>query len=150
MGIFGNLFGVDRKPLLVNAIKEAIIHEIKCTNEFINVLEKYSLDELNNKTKYFELFQIFREIRNNHSKLIEVEGASSREMYQALVSLKAINADYDGRADIATGIISNFKISLTRTTEYGGIFVQVIASIDGFEVIDNFLEHKKTKSNEIL
>lgn len=149
MGIFGNLFGVDNKPLLINAIKEAMNNEQKCIDSFINGLNHNSSEEMNERFNQIKLFEILQEIRNKHSKLIEVKGASSREMYQVLVSLKAINADYNGKTDTATGRIGNFEISLIRTTAYGGTFVQVIASIDGFEVIDNFSKSLKKKSKEL-
>lgn len=150
MGILGFLFG-DNKPLLSNAINEAMNNDKKCIEIFINELKQKYFNDTNviiGLDKQFELLENLRKIRKNHSKFIEVEKVSSREMYQTLLLLKAKNAEYNGQTDTATGKIDNFEITLIRTTQYGGVFVNVIALMNGTNIIQNFIKSLNHQNQE--
>ena len=139
------MFGIfkDNKPEIHKMIKKAIQEEEFWFNEVLSdVRRKVS----NNKE--FDVYKYCIDIDLQKSKdsfnkpMLEVGGASSREMFQTLNKI-CPDAEYNVDNDSASGTVKGMHIFLLRHTKFGPTFVSVNAtkyhSLEMISVIKKYI-----------
>jgi hypothetical protein len=115
------MFGKDNKPLVIEAIYEAIESEKKTMERFKKEIANMfdSGETVMAPLAHMTYFKL-------KSDSVIVQNPSSREMYQALNSV-ATNCHYDGEKDQCSGSIGDFTLSLSREKDSYGSYVAVSA-----------------------
>lgn len=138
------MFGKDYKPQVVDAIYKAIESEKRVIEQF----KKEIIKEIEGgkaviaPLAHMTYFNLKRES-------VEVQNASSREMYQALNSI-ATHCKYDGEKDQCSGTIGDFTLDLSRGKDSYGSYVTVSAmpSMSTIsQVANQVISDQKTQSN---
>ncbi len=141
------MFGIfkDNKPEIHKLIKKAIQEEERWFNEIlVDVRSKVA----NNKD--FDVYKYCMDVDSQKMKdsfnnpMLEVHGASSREMFQTLNKI-CPDAKYDVDNDTASGTVKGMQIFLMRHSKFGPTFVSVNAtkyhSLEMIRVIKKYIEN---------
>jgi len=139
------MFGIfkDNKPEIHKMIKKAIIEEERW---FTGVLADVR-SKVNNAD--FDVYKYCMDVDSQKMKdsfnnpMLEVYGASSREMFQTLNKISP-DAKYNVDNDSASGTVKGMQIFLMRHSKFGPTFVSVNAtkyhSLELIRVIKKYIE----------